>query len=311
MFKKILGFVVFLLIFMVATITARIVTKFVLGGRKEKTPEQSRYEAIPTSNRDIQRVLSDIDEPIIRLLPAETGRSYFGGEPPKYDGFVWPTNGDLPLNFLARLDLSELPNHGAEWLPRTGTLLFFYDNEDQLEGYSPDDKSTWKVIYVAEGTTFNGTVPLPEGLDKEFCLAQMYVVPEQSYSLPAEDHPKIASLKLTSIEKPVWAEYRKRMTSRSPAHWIGGFPDPIQNFDMEIECELAANGIDSSEIEETDPRVAPLQEPAKRWRLLLQMDSDEKINAGFGDEGRLYFWIREEDAKNRNFDNVRVILQGH
>jgi len=29
----------------------------------------------------------------------------------------------------------------------------------------------------------------------------------------------------------------------------------------------------------------------------------------FGDSGHIYFWIKKEDLKNKNFDNVWLILQ--
>ena len=47
------------------------------------------------------------------------------------------------------------------------------------------------------------------------------------------------------------------------------------------------------------------------WKLLFQMDS---FMAGsfeliFGDSGRIYFYIRQQDLENRDFDKVWLILQ--
>ncbi|MDQ8738394.1 DUF1963 domain-containing protein [Paenibacillus sp. LHD-38] len=41
--------------------------------------------------------------------------------------------------------------------------------------------------------------------------------------------------------------------------------------------------------------------------LLMQRDSE--TGTGWGDEGRLYFWIREQDFAELNFEHVWVILQ--
>ena len=47
----------------------------------------------------------------------------------------------------------------------------------------------------------------------------------------------------------------------------------------------------------------------KDWRLLLQIDSDENCEMMWGDVGRIYFWIKTEDLKNRDFEKVWLILQ--
>jgi uncharacterized protein YwqG len=77
---------------------------------------------------------------------------------------------------------------------------------------------------------------------------------------------------------------------------------------MEIECEMVANGIDPA-TGYNHPSFASIASGAQRWKLLLQLDSDENTGMTWGDGGRLYFWIRQEDLKLRNFDDVWLILQ--
>ena len=48
---------------------------------------------------------------------------------------------------------------------------------------------------------------------------------------------------------------------------------------------------------------------AGAWRLLAQVDSDDDLDMMWGDFGMLYYWIREEDLKNRHFDRAWMILQ--
>ena len=50
---------------------------------------------------------------------------------------------------------------------------------------------------------------------------------------------------------------------------------------------------------------------SKNWILLFQMDAIkvDDYELMFGDSGHIYFWIKKEDLKNKNFDNVWLILQ--
>ncbi|NOT29697.1 MAG: DUF1963 domain-containing protein [Planctomycetes bacterium] len=79
---------------------------------------------------------------------------------------------------------------------------------------------------------------------------------------------------------------------------------------MELECQLVTNGVycgDSSGYQE--PRAKELEAGQTEWRLLLQLDSDERAKMMWGDAGRLYFWIRESDLCEHDFDKAWLILQ--
>lgn len=80
---------------------------------------------------------------------------------------------------------------------------------------------------------------------------------------------------------------------------------------MQLECQLASNGLfvgNSSGYD--DPRRPALEPGAKDWLLLLQIDSDEEnLSTMWGDAGRVYFWIRQQDLQKRDFSNVWLILQ--
>jgi uncharacterized protein YwqG len=72
---------------------------------------------------------------------------------------------------------------------------------------------------------------------------------------------------------------------------------------------LASNGVNTGGSGEDDARRADLQEGITDWRLLLQIDSDDSLGTMWGDAGRIYFWIREQDLKNRDFAKVWLVLQ--
>lgn len=79
---------------------------------------------------------------------------------------------------------------------------------------------------------------------------------------------------------------------------------------MYLQCELVTNGLycgDSTGYEH--PLCKELEPNVQDWQLLLQLDSEENLGYMWGDSGKLYFWIREQDCKNKAFDKVWAILQ--
>lgn len=88
-----------------------------------------------------------------------------------------------------------------------------------------------------------------------------------------------------------------------------GWPDEIQG-PMELECQLVSRGLycgDPSGYR--DPRAEELSAGATEWRLLLQLDSDDRAEMMWGDGGRLYFWMREQDLVDRRFESAWAVLQ--
>ena len=86
-------------------------------------------------------------------------------------------------------------------------------------------------------------------------------------------------------------------------HRLLGHPDAIQN-DMQIECQF--------DFEKLIPRYSAPEtiiKAAEAWTLLLQIDSDDNIKRDWGDNGRLYFWIHEDDLLACKFERVHGILQ--
>lgn len=47
------------------------------------------------------------------------------------------------------------------------------------------------------------------------------------------------------------------------------------------------------------------------WRLLLQVDTDADLKTKWGDAGRLYYWIREADARAGDFSKIQMVGQSH
>jgi uncharacterized protein YwqG len=93
-------------------------------------------------------------------------------------------------------------------------------------------------------------------------------------------------------------------------HRLFGYPQLIQN-PMERECQLASNGVYCGSSEGYRSEQAKILEPgATDWQLLLQIDSDEKGPGWmWGDVGRIYFWVRQQDLRLLQFEDVWLVFQ--
>jgi uncharacterized protein YwqG len=259
-------------------------------------------------------VLCEAALPSIRLTAdgeigaMATGVSRLGGSPDLPPDVPWPTDDDgTPLSFIAQLDLPQVAVHDAqETLPRSGLLSFFYAAASQRAwGFDPADRGAWAVIYTADGAAARpreapGAVPA-EG---RFAAVRLSADPELTF-VPWESFA--AESLMTREEIGVYAEV---LPSGDPViHRLLGHPDPVQG-DMQLECQLAVNGVYCGDGSSSrDPRTARLRPGAMDWRLLMQVDSQDEAGMMWGDVGRLYYWIRQEDLTAGRWDRTWLILQ--
>ncbi|MDZ4053536.1 MAG: DUF1963 domain-containing protein, partial [Phenylobacterium sp.] len=90
----------------------------------------------------------------------------------------------------------------------------------------------------------------------------------------------------------------------TPEHRVGGHASAIQSSDMELEAERMLAEQEGREPPETLARDTD-------WRLLLQVDTDAELKTKWGDGGRLYYWIREADARAGDFSKIQMVGQSH
>lgn len=115
---------------------------------------QQAARAKPMDEAEVAATLAAARRPALLLrrvdpLHPPAARSRLGGLPCLPASVPWPRHRrtGLPLHFLAQIDLQELPDlDGTSPLPRTGTLLFFADlDEDRV--YNPGDGSS-RVVHT-------------------------------------------------------------------------------------------------------------------------------------------------------------------
>lgn len=221
---------------------------------------------------------------------------------------AWPRYAGRPLSFVAQLDLAEMwAAGGPDWLPKQGLLLFFYDLEHGGWGFDPNDAGSFVVRYETDGA---GLAAAPPDLPDDARFPAYPLVAAAGVSYPDEQRLNLDLRGLSKAEELSLEAALEALTPAEPAHQVGGYPAPIQNDGMELECQLASHGLHVGRPEGYKAKqVESLKPGAADWRLLLQVDTDHEAGMMWGDTGRLYFWIREQDARAGDFSKAWMILQ--
>ncbi len=237
----------------------------------------------------------EAERPAIVVQRGVSAFSRIGGLPQLPASCPWPADEDgRPLAFLCQIDMAELPGVGCDiGFPESGALFFFYCQGQSAWGFDPKDFPKWRVIYLPE---------VPRAVDPRAPSAGLAV---DSIYLPMPlGFSTIITRSYDLDEKDDDDDFE------GLRHLMGGYPDVIQNPDMEQECELASHGIylGDAKAYHTPEALALLKRP-NEWGLLLQLDSEEDVGMMWGDSGRLYFWIRKSDLANKDFSRVWMVLQ--
>ena len=255
----------------------------------------------------------------IELEPADDeniaiGASKMGGLPDLPKGVDWFRQEltDIPLSFICQINFAEVkPCDIQGKLPATGILYFFYDcSMDGMPwGFDPKD-ADGKVVYYYDGDLSElERKEAPEDIEENGCVfgaAELHF--ETAIDLPDLESPAGEALALTEDDREKYWELMDEV-SESLVNKLLGHSNNIQG-GMELECELVTNGLycgDPSGYKEG--RAKGLDKNTGHWNLLLQVDSNEEIGMMWGDCGRLYLWITDEDLAEKNFEHSWLILQ--
>lgn len=260
------------------------------------------------ATRDVGATAAPIERVALHVVRTEaSSRSQLGGDPGLPGDVAWPHRDGRKLRFLARLSLTEL--QAAEptpWLPQAGALLFFYDDDQQPWGFNPADRGGWAVLHVPDAapTASSSAAGSPD------LLPYASVKLRRIQVLPSHERAEVQALSLSDEEFDKYFEIADKKFEGLPKHQLLGLPFPVQGDSMELECQLASNGVNCGSPEGyATARAKELESGASNWRLLFQMDSDDDLGVMWGDMGMLYFWVEETAARRGDFSNVWLILQ--
>ncbi|HEX7844649.1 MAG TPA: YwqG family protein [Chitinophagaceae bacterium] len=237
------------------------------------------------------------------------GQSKIGGQPDLPKNIEWfkEDNGKR-LSFIAQINLSEVASFDkSKQLPSQGIIYFFYSAEQEAWGFDIKDKDKFKVFFYDGNLSEIKRQDFPKDLAEHARYKPCKLTFQSSVSLPNWEEDYVSS-RLSETEKDKYLDITEDLDVES--NKLLGHSDNIQG-PMELECELVTNGLYCGDATGyNDPKAKELTKNAKTWTLLFQVDSNHK-DAGmiWGDMGRLYFWIKKDDLKNKKFDKCWLILQ--
>ena len=235
------------------------------------------------------------------------GESKMGGSPALPAGMQWPRKPDgTALSFICQIDFAQVHPFDADGLlPERGMLWFFYDCSDEGMpwGFDPRDADGWRVIYGDKADLESTEAPD----DLEVIFEEARIMFASRIDLPNTDSDLCNGLDLPDEEIDDYFDWQEER--EGSCNKLLGHSDNIQD-GMELECEYVTNGIycgDPSGYQKA--KALGLDKNAARWNLLMQVESNEELGMMWGDLGRLYLWITDEDLKARRFDKTWLILQ--
>ena len=272
------------------------------------------FDALAPLAKNAVQITLDVQED--ERIPV--GASKMGGSPDLPEDVAWFRNPktDIPLSFVAQVNLAEAAQYDREHkLPERGMLYSFYDcSADGMPwGFDPEDGSGWAVYYHDGDPSGISRREAPEDLEQDdngtvFGSARMCFAAGMELPSPESDLANDLDLPEDEEAQDAYWEWLEE-TEEELRNKLLGHADPVQN-GMELECEYVTNQIYCGTPEGYQlAKARGLDKNAARWNLLLQVDSNEDIGMMWGDMGRLYFWITDEDLAERRFDRCWLILQ--
>ncbi len=269
--------------------------------------------------------------PSVRLIPdpsqaTDLGRSRIGGLPDLPAGFGWPVYEKLPdplpnwapatwrqllgqpLAFLLQVNLTEIrPFDLDRRLPESGMLYFFYLNVVERFHLSPRPDEITFVLFTPEAQVLRrGSAH--SSLPSDCVYRGFTLSPRLEWTIPEPYDLLRAGIEQAEIESQLeqFSDLIDCPSLRTEAAELQGFAPVFESkhrllgHPELIQAYCTANGFPDA-------------------RLLLQVDSDftwkdaslPETGMMWGDAGRIYFYIKQEDLRVQRFDATWAHLEMH
>ena len=234
----------------------------------------------------------------VRLTPGGGGRTRLGGLPDVPPDFAWPTWNGRELAFLGQVDLEQATAVDPRLpLPRRGLLLFFYDLAERPSGLSPSHGGSCRAILVdgdelaTDETRAQALRPQPVELSRELMLPSAWSFHVEPLELDADELDGWETLR-ERIAQAQGVELEEQIPDRLALHRFLGYQDEIGR-EVELDCQLAAAGVDADDVSVYWESRADHEEEARRWRLLLQLSADDALETPREGFERLFICVRD------------------
>jgi hypothetical protein len=257
---------------------------------------------------DIAERLAALALPSMRLVASDAagGSSRLGGLPDlpadvSWPRARWPGYEHEPMVFCGQVALAELD--ATMWPgPRDGLLSFFCHRPSA--SYEVDSHGSARVLYIAPDTPREPR-RAPDGLDDDLQSGALCVAARLEVTIPTLGVWPAAAL------EPLGFRDGEATREREDAlHALTGQLAADQGFDEWQQHRLLgwACHIQGDVIAELSDMSEKAGMHVADWRLLLQIDSDDRLGRAFS-AGALYFGIPAEDLAAHRFDRAQAVSQ--
>lgn len=260
------------------------------------------------SKEEIKELLVYSIENQLVLSPVEYSPKNFckvGGSAYLPEGFAWPTYcDDIELDFVMQIDLEEIAKYDIEKkLPSKGVLSFFYDSYNKPRGYYDDDVGGLQVHYFADKTKLKKREG-PSLFFKEYSLEcknrSMVLYPDNFadafFAFRLEDEDLEQAYKELSLTPNSHAECSQ---DNSCDFSMFGNICTIQECWTSNLGYVLRNRAKENDFVNTDADFL-----FKNWVPLLQIPSNDELRSLFHGDGYINVYIKRDDLKNLNFENI-------
>ena len=216
--------------------------------------------------------------------------SKVGGQPYLPKETTWPTSSDgQALFFLAQINFAELPPLAP--FPSKGIVQFFIQADD-LYGMDFDDgenQDTFRVLFHKE-VIENETALQTRSPKQEFEEDLLPHHPDECYPLIFGLGEEVAPITDYQFYQHFGADFFRQFGEKE---W-----DVMGEMEKSVRAQGHKLG-GYAYFTQDDPR-----RPEDPMLLLLQLDSDERMDLMWGDMGVGHFFIREKDLAALDFSRV-------
>ncbi|RUL75970.1 YwqG family protein [Dyella choica] len=253
------------------------------------------------SGATYQRHLDQWRKPALTLKPAKKGNSWLYGSPDLPESEV-PLRDGRPMQLLARVDLEDVKAARPEnpW-PKHGALYFF--TAVDAEGAPLEDDL--RNLNATQVLWSPGPFITPADSGERLAVKRPLKLAAHKADMPDISAVIVDAAMLSDAELEEYRDWleQRNLADQPAGHRLGGYPTILQNNDLEAQ---AARFADDAHY---PPRDSAEKAAASRWRLLLQLDSDDVCIWGT-DSGVLYFLIHEDDLSRQNFSRIVSVCEG-
>jgi hypothetical protein len=248
--------------------------------------------------------------PAAKALPSHTSK--IGGSPYIPEGFRWPVDaaGNV-VPFIAQINFAEvgklMPAYRGR-LPTAGLLQLFctYPMDASVDRKTASDDSWYHLTWHQDLSRGTG-VPVANGVAR--AIKEATLTFSEGFSLPGSG----------LLDRRGWMLATKRQVDTyeallpRPRHQLLGAAwavkqDPRWGVSQaepwwEMPSSIVASRKKRREM------MAERQRKVDGWRLLWQLDSDERCGLQWGDKGTAYVLVEEQALRRGDLSSVRLDVQ--